>query len=110
MLGLGSAESCMAAVQLPANLLSANGPSGSTAAAAISDSAAALHALLRQQYSIEVPVLAMLGALWVRISAQVYNSLAEYRRLAEAVLEVAARGLLAAAAPGSEEEEKGQHS
>jgi isopenicillin-N epimerase len=43
------------------------------------------NALLFEE-GIEVQVHAARGALWVRISAQVYNEMADYERLAEAVL------------------------
>jgi hypothetical protein len=69
------------------------GPDGGRPAPA-AGTAAALHALLRHRYRIEVPVLCIRGALYVRISAQIYNELGEYRRLAEAVLEIQGEGLL----------------
>lgn len=47
--------------------------------------AAALNLLLRQQHCIEVPVACVSGILFVRISAQVYNSMAEYGRLRDVV-------------------------
>lgn len=48
--------------------------------------AAALHDRLWDDHRIEVPVTAFAGRLWVRVSAQIYNELEEYHRLAEAVL------------------------
>ncbi|MEW5299020.1 MAG: hypothetical protein WDW36_002075 [Sanguina aurantia] len=48
--------------------------------------AAALHDWLQGCCSIEVPVVCYTSTLWVRISAQIYNTRAEYLRLAEAVL------------------------
>jgi hypothetical protein len=36
-----------------------------------------------------MPVMAFAGRLWARISAQAYNDLADYRKLAEAVLRIA---------------------
>jgi isopenicillin-N epimerase len=47
-----------------------------------------LHRLLGDRYAIEVPVFPWGGACWVRISAQVYNELEDYLRLAQAVREV----------------------
>lgn len=91
----------MAAVELPPLRASSCSPASNASGAANSAEllppsgpvAAALHALLRENYKIEVPVLSMLGSLWCRISAQVYNCLEEYQRLAEAVVEVQQRGL-----------------
>lgn len=40
------------------------------------------HKLL-QDHHIEVPVIAIDGRLWVRISAQVYNDMADYAALAD---------------------------
>ncbi|MBW2256677.1 MAG: aminotransferase class V-fold PLP-dependent enzyme, partial [Deltaproteobacteria bacterium] len=47
-----------------------------------------LHRLLRDRHAIEVPVFPWGGTCWIRISAQVYNELDDYRRLARAVHEV----------------------
>jgi hypothetical protein len=44
--------------------------------------AAALNVLLRRKYKIEVPVACVGGALWVRVSAQIYNKEADYKMLA----------------------------
>ncbi len=54
------------------------------------DKAAAdsLRLRLAQEARIEVPVTALAGSLWVRLSAQVYNEMADYDRLGEAVLRV----------------------
>ena len=41
---------------------------------------------LLDEYRIQVPVNDLNGALWVRISAQMYNGLDEYERLADAIL------------------------
>ena len=49
------------------------------------DVARALNARLWENHRIEVPIFAFGGRLWVRISAQVYNELAEYEQLAEAL-------------------------
>ncbi len=42
---------------------------------------------LWQQFRIEVPVMAIGAALWVRVSAQIYNDLGDYARLATALAE-----------------------
>jgi len=52
--------------------------------------AAGIHDALWERWRVEVPVLEIEGRLWVRISGQVYNSLADYEALAGAVLELAA--------------------
>jgi isopenicillin-N epimerase len=44
-----------------------------------------IHDRLWEQHRIEVPVIPFAGALWVRISAQIYNSIEDYARLADAV-------------------------
>jgi selenocysteine lyase/cysteine desulfurase len=44
-----------------------------------------LHDRLHDDYGIEVPISSWDGALWVRISAQIYNTMADYQRLADAV-------------------------
>jgi isopenicillin-N epimerase len=49
------------------------------------EDAARLHDRLIDEHGIEVPVLALSGCLWVRISAQVYNEIEDYARLAKAV-------------------------
>ena len=47
-----------------------------------------LRASLLNDFSIEVPILLINGRLWIRISAQVYNELADYEALAVAVTEI----------------------
>lgn len=47
--------------------------------------AAALNLLLRRQHKIEVPVACVAGTLFVRISAQIYNSMDDYIRLRDVV-------------------------
>jgi isopenicillin-N epimerase len=47
------------------------------------DSATELHDWLWDQHWIEVPVFPFLDRLWIRISAQIYNHLPEYRKLAD---------------------------
>jgi isopenicillin-N epimerase len=44
-----------------------------------------VHDRLLEQYRIEVPIIPMPNALWVRISAQIYNTMEDYARLARAV-------------------------
>lgn len=46
-----------------------------------------LHDYLWDRHRIEVPVIPLVGAAWIRISAQVYNEPEEYRQLAAAVHE-----------------------
>ena len=50
-----------------------------------------LHDTLLDQHRIEVPIIWLPGwsSLWVRISAQVYNSMADYEQLRDAVLAMA---------------------
>jgi isopenicillin-N epimerase len=55
------------------------------------EQASALHDRLIDDYRVEVPVWALGDALWLRISAQIYNEPADYERLARAVLEIAGR-------------------
>ncbi len=50
-----------------------------------SGSAPDLRLKLWQDHRIDVPVNPLDGGLWVRISAQLYNEMDDYRRLAEAV-------------------------
>jgi isopenicillin-N epimerase len=47
--------------------------------------AQALHDVLFDRHRVEVPVIAFAGALWARISAQIFNEIADYERLADAV-------------------------
>lgn len=49
------------------------------------EAAAGFHDRLIDEHAIEVPVLALGGSLWTRISAQVYNEIEDYARLARAV-------------------------
>jgi isopenicillin-N epimerase len=58
-------------------------------AGATPDDAAAIHDRLIDAFGVEVPVTALAGALWLRISAQIYNEPADYRRLAAAVRAIA---------------------
>ncbi len=49
------------------------------------ESAAAIHDYLWQDHRIEVPVPVFNDRIWVRISAQIYNHIGDYRRLADAL-------------------------
>lgn len=49
-----------------------------------------LHDLLWQDYQIEVPIIAWGDRLWLRISAQIYNQVADYERLAGAIAQILA--------------------
>jgi isopenicillin-N epimerase len=48
--------------------------------------ALALNDRLWREHGIEVPIIPFGGSLWVRISAQIYNEMGDYRRLADALL------------------------
>lgn len=48
-------------------------------------SATALHDHLLSKRKIEVPINFWEGKLWVRISAQIYNAMADYEALREAI-------------------------
>lgn len=54
-------------------------------AESLEDAARAWHDRLWRKHRIEVPILAFNGRLWVRISAQIYNEMSDYRALASAV-------------------------
>ncbi|MFN3390680.1 MAG: aminotransferase class V-fold PLP-dependent enzyme [Meiothermus ruber] len=64
---------CMATLPLPASL-------GSTR-----EDAVRLQYALLYQHRIEAPILCLGGRLWVRISAQVYNTLEDIEALAQAI-------------------------
>jgi isopenicillin-N epimerase len=49
--------------------------------------AQAVHDNLWQKCHIEVPVMSLKGALWVRISSQIYNDLDDYQRLVVKIAE-----------------------
>jgi isopenicillin-N epimerase len=65
---------CMVTVALPERL----GPVDAISAQRLRDA-------LLERHAIEVPVIARAGALWVRVSLQVYNEGSDVERLAEAV-------------------------
>jgi isopenicillin-N epimerase len=48
--------------------------------------ALALNDRLWREHGIEVPIIPFAGSLWVRVSAQIYNEIGDYRRLGEALL------------------------
>ncbi|HWA44780.1 MAG TPA: aminotransferase class V-fold PLP-dependent enzyme [Hypericibacter adhaerens] len=48
--------------------------------------ALALNDRLWREHGIEVPIIPFGGSLWVRVSAQIYNEIEDYRRLADALL------------------------
>jgi isopenicillin-N epimerase len=68
-----SMRGAMATIELPTTL------------AGEVDVGRALNARIWEKHRIEVPIFAFAGKLWVRISAQVYNELAEYEELAAAL-------------------------
>ncbi|MGE0744708.1 MAG: aminotransferase class V-fold PLP-dependent enzyme [Rhodospirillales bacterium] len=70
-------RAAMATVRLP------------TALTATGANAWALRGWLRDAHAIEAPVVAMADALWVRLSAQVYNATDDYVRLADALATLA---------------------
>jgi isopenicillin-N epimerase len=47
--------------------------------------ALALNDRLWREHGVEVPIIPFGGSLWVRISAQIYNEMSDYRRLADAL-------------------------
>ena len=49
------------------------------------EAASAVNARLRNEYGVEVPVFALAGASWIRISAQIYVDMQDIQRLGEAV-------------------------
>lgn len=67
------------------------------------EGAATLTKLLREQYSIEVPVTCYRGRLFVRVSAQIYNEIDDYQHLAHVVSQLHKAGQSAAAANDGEE-------
>lgn len=79
-LGVQAPHACMSAVELPA--FNGQAPSPRFASAV-------QHAL-RERHRIEVPVACAAGKLWCRVSCQIYNTLQDYQKLADAVLELAA--------------------
>jgi isopenicillin-N epimerase len=47
---------------------------------------------LADHYKVQVPIRCLDGALWARLSAQVYNEIGDYERLGEAVLSIGNAG------------------
>ncbi|GIL54670.1 hypothetical protein Vafri_10411 [Volvox africanus] len=74
---------CMALVELPRQGLVETEPATSTDAKYVQD-------LLHHVHAVECPVKCIQGRLYVRISVHIYNILADYERLAEAVDRIAA--------------------
>jgi len=68
----------MAAIRVPPASLRDGEP-------ATPEAAYALHDALFDRHRVEVPVFPFAGALWARISAQVYNEIGDYERLADAL-------------------------
>ena len=58
--------------------------------AATPEAALTLHDRLIDDYGVEVPVWALGAALWLRVSAQIYNEPDDYRRLGDAVATICA--------------------
>ena len=54
------------------------------------ESASRLHSRLLSDKRIEVPIAFWESRLWVRISAQIYNTMADYESLRDAIAELAA--------------------
>ncbi len=46
------------------------------------DAARRLTARLAERHGITAPVMVLDGGLWVRVSAQIYNEIGDYQRLA----------------------------
>jgi isopenicillin-N epimerase len=57
-----------------------------------SENAAKLHHFLRDAFQVEVPVLFLQEKLWVRISAQIYLELSDFRPLADGISKISAKG------------------
>lgn len=88
--GLQGEYTCMAAVDLPP--LQGCPPSP--------QAAADLHDALRNGYNIEIPAVYWSARLWVRLSAQLYNTLDDYVALVNALRELGACCLDASTGPG----------
>ncbi|KAI8473176.1 MAG: PLP-dependent transferase [Monoraphidium minutum] len=98
----GGGTAGLAAVALPAPLLAPPPPDGDGAPAAAGagggggggllpctpEGAQRLQRHLRAAWRVEVPVACVEGRLWCRVSAQVYNTLPQYEKLAEAVAQL----------------------
>ena len=78
--GSDASDSHMASIELPSM------PQFPTTA----ESAPALHSHLLQAKGIEVPISYWEDRLWVRISAQIYNTQADYAALRDAISELTA--------------------
>ena len=80
---------CMRLIPLPAALQNRNGDSDE--AAPSSNDAKAVQDALHAEFAIEVPIKCVGGGLHARVSAHVYNELADFERLADAIGQLAAR-------------------
>ena len=47
------------------------------------DAARRLAAILNERHGISAGVMVLDGGLWIRVSAQIYNEIGDYERLAE---------------------------
>ncbi|KAG2497474.1 hypothetical protein HYH03_004628 [Edaphochlamys debaryana] len=83
----------MALVELPGGL-AASEPATSADAKYVQD-------LLHHRHAVEVPVKAVQGRLYVRLSSHVYNTLDDYKRLADAVDAIVAAEAQARAEAGA---------
>lgn len=85
--GYGSATGSVAVNGVAEQSTAAGGGTSAEGQPTAAD-AAALNKLLRQEYKIEVPVTCVENMLFCRISAQIYNNMQDYQRLADVVLEL----------------------
>lgn len=58
------------------------------AAAGTPEQALKLQRQLAAEHGIEVPIFVFEGALWLRVSAQIYNEMSDYERLGEALAQI----------------------
>jgi len=61
-------------------------------AKAHADAALSLRRRLSAEHGIEVPVFVFQDALWVRVSAQIYNEIVDYERLSDVLVDVLSVG------------------
>lgn len=79
--GNSSSTASKPAVRVAVNGVRAGDGEGGKGSGPTAADAVALNRLLREQYTIEVPVACVSGVLFCRISAQIYNSMSDYERL-----------------------------
>ncbi|KAG1675643.1 hypothetical protein FOA52_002352 [Chlamydomonas sp. UWO 241] len=72
----------------PAAAAGAGAGGGSGAPLLTSADAKAVQDLLHHHHRVECPIKCIQGALYARISVQIYNELADYERLSDAVLDI----------------------